>query len=66
MYAHPSVEYERAMIAAALGDREDALRRLRLWRATGDWGSRSEVLSEPIFIPYFSDPRFRKLLESED
>ena len=66
MYAHPSVEYERAMIAAALGDREDALRRLRLWRANGDWSTATTPLSEPIFIPYFTDPRFRKLLESED
>lgn len=66
MYMRPTIEYRRAMIAAALGDREDALRRLRLWRAAADWSDRSNFSSEPVFIPYFSDPRFRKLLESED
>ncbi len=67
MYLHPSLEYQRAMIAAALGDREEALRRLRLWRTTADWNVASWLSSEPIFIPYFrADPRFRKLLQSED
>jgi TolB-like protein len=65
MYEIPLVEYRRAVIAAALGDREDALRRLRLYRAAGDYHP-EWLHSEPVFVPYFSDPRFRKLLESED
>ncbi len=67
VYGQGFIEYERAMIAAALGDREDALRRLRLWRVTASWDSKDLLSSEPMFIPYFrTDPRFRKLLESED
>ncbi len=62
----PSVEYLRAVIAAALGDREDALRRLRLWRAAGDWGGITNLHAEPTFVPYLGDARFRRLLESED
>ena len=61
----PMIEYGRAAIAAALGDREDALRRLRLWRTKGDWAP-DKLHSDPVFIPYFSDPRFRQLLEAED
>ncbi len=43
-----------------------ALRRLTAWRASGDFYPYI-LHSEPMCVPYFfTDPRFRKLLESAD
>lgn len=61
----PALPFRRAVIAAALGDRDDALRLLRQWKAAGDWNP-LRLHSEPVLIPYFADPEFRKLLEPED